>query len=175
MIFLIIFLALLISLLFYLLFGPFYLEVDSNIGMFRIRFHRIAAAWLIMENNSLKINLNIAGWTKQIDPFRKTGEHKKLPPPKKKKRWVSLSLIKSVLNTFKITRLSFKADTGNMPLNAMLYPGFYAVSKYTGRSFEINFAGESEIILKIENNFARIIKVFIIYSFNKLKNHGKFK
>ena len=69
--FIVIPLCTLLLLVLYLFFAPFYLEIDSNIGLYRIRFYGLAWARLKMEEN-LSIELNVFGWKKDFQM--------KLPP-----------------------------------------------------------------------------------------------
>jgi len=113
----------------------------------------------------------IAGWRSQLDLFRKSSIRKeKRPTVKGKRQSVDLNVVAAVIKSFKVRKCYVKVDTGNMQLNGILYPGFYLLSKATARTFEINFMNTNEIVLEIENNIARIIKVFIFHSFtNKNK------
>lgn len=56
-------------------------------------------------------------------------------------------------------------DTGNMPLNGIMYPGFFWLSRLTGKTFEINFSDKNELILEIENNLAGLVKAFFFHSY----------
>lgn len=163
----------------YLLFAPFYLEINSNNNLYAVRFHHLASARIIVINDSLKIDLRIIGWKKQIDLLnqlfkRKPRETTPKQHKKSKSKLPRLGLIKSILKSFKVNKCYLDIDTGNMQLNGMLYPGFYWISKYTGNPIGINFQNQTEIIIEIQNNCARVIRAFI-YSSLKNKNHGKLR
>ena len=52
-------------------------------------------------------------------------------------------------------------DTDNMQVNGIMYPICLLAQNISGRQIGINFVGENIIILKIENNIARIVWAFI--------------
>lgn len=163
-----IWLALLIvvlSFLCYLLVAPFYLEINSDDGLCRIRFHRLASARLQVRNSSLIIDLKIAGWKKQIDLLaarkkKKKSAQKKIEG-KKKKAGISFKKIWAVVRTFRINKCDLSFDFGDMPLNGILYPLFKWLSILTGKNISVNFWNENKIIVEVENNIARIIWAFI--------------
>lgn len=169
---LLILLFVVLTIVIYLLFAPFYLEIDSIKDLFRVRFHRLAAARLVIKERSVKVELIIAGWKREFDPFSRA-LYKSKPHPaikKRRKSSISLPLIKAMVKSFKINSCYLSIDTGDMPLNGILYPGFYWLSRLTGKTFEINFSDKNELILEIKNNIARIIRVFIFHSYiNKKK------
>lgn len=167
------------SILGYLLFAPFYLEINSANGLCAIRFHRLASAKLVFRDRSIKIELKIAGWKKQIDPInqffkRIASETARRPSKQSKSKRLSFNLLKAILNSFKVNKCYLNIDTGSMELNGILYPGFYCLSYYTGKPIRVNFQDKNEIAVEIENNCARVIRAFI-YSSLKTKNHGKLR
>lgn len=180
MLWLLIFVLVILGVVCYLVFAPFYLEVNNNTGLYCIRFHRLAAARLVVSDGSLKIDLKIAWWRKQIS-LSATGRKKEKPRPVKKEKKqkrvsVSVGMIKAVIRSFKVNKCYLNIDTGDMPMNGILYPCFYALSKLTGKTFKINFLDKNEIILEIENNFARILRAFIFHQFIiKKQKNGQFK
>lgn len=147
--------------------------------MYAVRFHYLASARIIVIDDSLKIDLRIIGWKKQIDLInqlfkRKTGKITQKQYKNSKSKLSRLSLIRSILKSFKVNKCYLDIDTGNMQLNGILYPVFYWISKYTGKPIGINFQNQTEIIVEIQNNCARVIRAFIYSSF-KNKNHGKLR
>jgi len=171
---LVILVLIIIAVFAYLLFAPFYLELNSSSGLCGIRFHRLAYAKLIITDNTLIIDLWIAGWVRRIDLFAKNAKPKaKLIKPKRKKPFkVSFSRVEAVLKSFKINKCYLNIDTGNVQLNGMLYPCFYWVGKVSHRPVGINFLDQNEIILEIENNMARVIRalIFHLFTFKKQKS-----
>ena len=171
-------LLLILSIVFsYFLFAPFFLEIDSSSGLYGIRFHRLATARLLFTPSSIIIDIRIAGWSKQFDPFE--DEHKKdnpRPVKKKKNRMnFSFNLLMELIRSFKINKCYVTIDSGNMQMNGILYPGFYWLSRQTCKTININFQDKNIFILEIENNFARIIKTFIFHLFINKKKYGQLK
>jgi hypothetical protein len=62
-----------------------------------------------------------------------------------------------ILKSFKIKKCFITIDTGNMPLNGMLFPWIYLLSIYTKKTVMINFSEKNIIILQIENSIARML------------------
>jgi hypothetical protein len=158
----------------YLLFASFYLELNSRSGLCRIRFHRLAYGKLIITDNTLIIDLWIAGWARQIDLFTRNAksEAESIKPKRKKPFKVSFGRVEAVLRSFKINKCYLNIDTGNVQLNGMLYPCFYWLSKASHKPVAINFLDQNEIILEIENNIARVIQalIFHLFTFKKQKS-----
>jgi hypothetical protein len=161
----------------YLLLAPFYVEINSLTGLYGLRFHHLATGRLAIEEGSIIIDVCIAGWKKRIDLLTKpaskttkqTSSNKRRKPIK-----LSFSLMKDMIKSFKINQCYLNIDTGNRPLNGIIYPLFYLAGTYFDRPVSINFLEKNEFILEIENNFANILKT-IIHSKLKQKNHGKSK
>ncbi len=51
----------------YILFAPFYLEVDTEMDLLKIRFHYLASAQLILTGNSVMAEIKVAGLRKRFD------------------------------------------------------------------------------------------------------------
>jgi hypothetical protein len=148
----------------YILLAPFYLELDSSRGIFRFRFHRLASARLYIKESSLLVDLKIFLWIKTIDLLAPRKEKKKKVIKKKKKkkrRMIPFRKIWAVVKSFKVNTCTLNIDTGNMPLNGILYPAFLWVSVKTGKHLMINFRDENEIIFETKNNIAHMLWAFI--------------
>ena len=158
----------------YLLFAPFYIEIDSRAGLYRFRVHRLAYADVLFMKASLYIRIQILSWHREYDllakrPPRnreikqtadKTVVVKEENADKAKTAFrygLTWPRIRAIINSFRITLCHVVIDTGDMPLNATLYPWFYILSQETGRTVMINFQGENEIALAVKNNIARIL------------------
>lgn len=149
----------------YLFFAPFYIEVSSIEGYFRVRFHTIAKVSFRIIDYSPMLEIRIAGWTKQIELLKTKDKAKEKSAAKRKKkkkrsniRWQKII---GVLRSFKITTCDIIIDTGNMQLNGILYPVFYLMSFYTKKNIGINFINENIIVLEIENSIARMSWAYI--------------
>ena len=162
---LIILLVLLLSSV-YLLFAPFFIEINTVAGLYRVRFHRLANARLISDERSLIVKLNIAGWHKTIDLLAQRKQNgmpqrKKKVKAKSKLPRISFRKMKAIFKSFKINKFRIDMDTGNMPLNGVLYTCFTWLRVYSGKDISINFIDDNEMILEIENNCARVIWAYL--------------
>jgi hypothetical protein len=172
MIWLLLILFVLVVGLTYVLFAPFYLEIDSTKGLFRLRFHLVMSARVLMENSSLILEIKSPIWNKQVDLLAQN-ESKTKPIPKEnileKKRnkkgkrvsKITFSKIKAILHTFKINTFYVNLDFDDVLLNAKLFPVFLGLKLYSGKELNVNFIGENKIKIEIENNMARVILAFI--------------
>lgn len=155
----------LVIILGYLMFAPVVLKVDSENGLCSARFHHLASAVLRIRESSLIVDIAVAGWKKEIDLLsaRKKSRRKQLKEnvessrPVRKKRKISWRKMWSLLYSFKVNNCEVVADMGDMPLNGMLFPVFYGLSVWSGKSFKISFNNETEIKLEVENTLARML------------------
>lgn len=153
----------------YLLVAPFHIEANSETGVFRFRFHRLAEGRLVADENGVLLQVRVAWWKHTYDLLapgtRKAAERTKPAAVKKRKRTKKrtrsfsevLELIRAVAQSFRIRHCFISIDTGNMPLNGVLYPWFYLLGRYTGHPIQINFHGEEIIQLHVQNSLARIL------------------
>lgn len=161
MIWLAIFIIIVFSIAAYLLLAPFYLEIDSKRGLYQIRFHRLASAKFSVANSSLIIDVQVAWWHKRIDLFAIKPRVKKVEAvttqPEKKARKVSVRKMWRVLKSFKVNKCRVAIDFGDMALDGILFPLFYWWGRWSKKDIAINFTGDNEIVLEIENNFTRML------------------
>lgn len=143
----------------YLLFAKLVIEIDSTKDFYCARLGKIIKVSLIWIEGKVKIKLRIFGITKIVDITKPQQQKKKKTSTKKQK--ISLQKIIRILKTFKVTKCHILIDTDNMPLNGILYPVFYLLSRYTGKTILINFYGENTVQLKIENTLARMLWAYI--------------
>lgn len=166
MIFVLVLLVIVILLFCYLFFAPFYLEINSIKGFLKIRFHKLASVSVMIINDSVLLDMRIAGWKKQMDLLETTTVQKKKPVKKKKelkkeKSNISPKKIMAVLASFKVKQCDVSIDTGDVQLNGILYPVFYLVQCYSKKNMQINFTGENKLVLEIENSLARMSRAYI--------------
>jgi len=130
-----------------------------------MRFHKVARAKIYATHESVYIELQIAGWHKVIDLLasKKKQVIKKEKLEKKKKRGFSISKVRALIASFKLLKCYISLDTGDMALNGILYPWFLWISSLTRKNIRINFYNENEVVLKIENNFFRVLRAYITY------------
>ncbi len=160
-----------VVLLIYLLTAPIYFEVNSVIGMLRIRFHHLVLATVLMGDGLLIVQVNILWWKKQVDIlntlFQKKGEKEAQPIEKKirqnKSHTFPFKKMVAMLKSFKVNQCTVALDTGDVSVNATLFPMFHWLSRKVEKTIAINFYHKNEVVLEIENNIARIIWAFITH------------
>ncbi len=152
------------SVICFLLLTPLVVEVDSVRRKYGIYYRGIAAIDLRWDEG-LYLQLWVLGWRKTIDPFgmRDQKPHEKKPQKPKRKR-VAFSRIRRklghVLRSFTVKRFYVNVDTGDYPLNGLLYPLAGALSNER-RTFHINFNGDVVVRIRIENRLGKILYAII--------------
>ena len=179
-------LAFIAVILLYLLFAPFYLEIYSDRGLYRIRFHYLLSLRLEWGKLLPELSFRIAGWQKRISWG--TGTEESIKPeeaPEKEKRasqgrkkrkwyksgWLQPQPVLKVLKSFKVEECYVNLDTDDVSLNGQLYPWFYLAGRYIQRPIFINFLGEQTVRLRMSNTLARIVWTFITNY--KIKHHAR--
>jgi hypothetical protein len=149
----------------YFLFAPIIIEIDTDHAMYRLRFHRLASARLFM-SDSLMLRLEIGRWMKQFDLLRR--KEKKITPQRIQntsgKHFHFRKIVKkisAILQSFRLTKCIIRIDTGDFPLNGILYPWFFLLSQKTGKLVMINFENDNRIVLEIRNSVARMLWAYI--------------
>ncbi len=158
-----IFLSILFLILLYFLFAPICLELNSNKGLYILRYHKLASASLFYSNSSVFLRVKIIWWKRIIDLLEKNEvKPKKRVEGKIKgaRSKVSGKVILAMIKSFKVNQFYVNIDTGNMPLNGMLYPVFLLGKKYN-TTIMINFKGDNEVLINIENNAFRLLKSYL--------------
>ncbi len=178
MVWLISFLLILLLLAAYFFFAPFFIDINTDTGLFRIRFHRWISAQLTVKYDLFSIELKILWWHRVINLFggrnkRQSARDKKTTNADssitvKKTSSLSPKKIQAMIMSFKIKKFYLTIDTGNMQINGIMFPAFRWLSTFTRKHFSINFSGRNIFILRLENNFARILRAYLI-------NHQTFK
>lgn len=158
----IIFVLLLFS---YLLFAPFILEIDSERGVCNLRYHYLASADLALYQEAIFLKVKIVWWKKQINLLEPNIKSSVTSPVKnnrnKSRNKISFKKILNLVKSFRVRKFLISIDTDNMQLNGIMYPIFLLGQHFSGRQIEINFKGDNIIIMKIENNIARILWAYI--------------
>lgn len=174
MVWLLSFLFVFLGLVCYLLFAPWYLELNTETGIYQVRFHRLARVGIRVVSQQMQVYIQIAWYTKLINnlhskdnkPKERKNEERKKNTAAGKKKWkrVSMQQIKAVARSFQIRTCYVSIDTGEQELNGMLYPVFYIMGTVTKQPIYINFMGENKVVLVIRNTIARILLAFIFNS-----------
>ncbi|MEN8789621.1 MAG: hypothetical protein ABF293_02870 [Flavobacteriaceae bacterium] len=155
-----------ISLILYVLFLPLELVINTIQNQYYIRAGAIAKArFAIDENYLFRIELKALGIPHTIYPLRKKKKIKKDSKPEKKKRsrrfkWSYVNTGIRLIRSFELKQFALSLDTGNCITNAKLYPVF-AFLNYKGGNFQVNFKGENQLHLHLQNRPIRIVKSFI--------------
>lgn len=153
------------SVICFLLVTPLVIEVDSARHKYGIYYRGIAAIDLRWDEG-LYLQLWVLGWRKTIEPFGMLGEKppKKKKPEKPKRKRMAFSKIRRklgrVLRSFTVKRFYVNVDTGDYPLNAILYPLAGALSNER-RTVCINFTGDVVVRIRIENRLGKILYAII--------------
>lgn len=157
---LMIFLFLLIALLLYVVLAPFYIEVNTHTGLYRVRFQRVASVRVIMDEDIL-VEINILGFKKRSAPvFRRQKKPSSGIKASRGSRSVPVRKLANVLRSFKITTCYVLINTGDMKLNGLLYPLFKWLSWQSGQDVAIGFTGYTEINLQVKNSIARMGRAY---------------
>lgn len=158
----------------YVLFARLFVAIDSSAGTASVRFSRLAEISLTFNETLQVVRLKIGWWHKEYNMLQ-TEKYDELvqasksdnAKPRTKSDHNSIRLreiipkIIGVVRSFKIRKCNISIDTGDMPLNGILFPWFYLLMLRTGRSIKINFVGENIIILEAENTIARMLWAYI--------------
>jgi hypothetical protein len=145
----------------YALFAPIILEIDSRSYLYQFRIVPIFRIWWASDNLFGHPEMSIFGIRKKLTflDFNKNAEESKTKKISKSKfrffRFISL------IKSFRVRTFYVDIDTGNMPLNGKLYPIMFLLSRITGKSFNINFIGKTEVVIALRNNAFRLLKAYI--------------
>ena len=154
-----------ISLLLYILYLPLDIVVNTIQNQYFIKAGSIAKANFTIDDNYLfRIELKTLGIPFTVYPLRKKKRKKKKSVVPKKKaqsfKWSYFNTAIRLIRSFKLKRLYLKLDTGNCITNAKLYPVFAGLN-YFGSDLQLNFKGENQFHLHLQNRPIRLIKSFI--------------
>lgn len=156
---LVLFLAFMLVL--YLILAPFYIEVNTHTGMYRLRLQRVASLRIIADERIL-IETNILGF-KRRSALTLYQQNKPAHKAKqiRRARVGSAEKLIQVLRSFRITIWHVRIDTGDMQLNGLVYPLFMWLSWYTGQTTQVSFTGRTEVVIQIENSIARMSRAYL--------------
>lgn len=169
-------LAVLAGIVLGLLFAPVVIEINTHNDMYRVGLYGLWGR-IYLVDAEIWVELKFARWKRSINVFNlpttlslkegfmvNDGEGKNKEPFKPK--W---KILKELLKSFKIVKLSWTLDTDDYVLNAQLYPLFYLTKNFTNHNISINFQGENGLVLIVKNNAWRVLKAIIKTS----KTHTK--
>ncbi|WP_142785880.1 hypothetical protein [Changchengzhania lutea] len=148
-----------------LLLVPVIICIDTVSKQYYIQLQGIVKANLEGHDTEVfRIKLNVLLMKFYIYPLKKKrlskrGKSKKNDVDKNKRHLPFIRVLK-MLKTFKVKDFFINIDTGDLILNAKLYPVF-ALLNYNGGKYHINFQGQNQLVLLIKNRPIYIIKSFI--------------
>ena len=157
--------AVLIFLITYLLTVPIFVQIDSRSHLYSLRLPGLLNINVESdEKEIIKVKVVVLFVKFYVYPFnymQKSKRPKEGKQPKKKPD--TLRRIKRVLDiikTFKVKRCYVNMDTGNVLLNARLYP-LFGLLNYKGGNFHVNFNGQNQYILLMKSRPINIARTFI--------------
>ena len=166
--------AVLISLLLLLLFAPVRLRVNSQERLAELSALLVVKGAVVMEDHTIWLRLRVFGFTRKWDLLKLAAEKREPSKAKKKKsprvggeskkergNFPPLRKIIGVVKSFRVHELVLRIDTGDYALNGFLFPLFYWLSRWSGKTIEINFLDRNELILDVSNTPARALYAFI--------------
>lgn len=160
----------------YLLFAPFFIEIDSTKGLFIFRFHKLVRVQADWNNGDPQIWYKVLFWKGEIDPFTpKTQKsvakadytEEKSAPKKKSAFRLNRRQVFAIVSSFKVQKCIIKLDTGDMPLNGLLYPWFFMLGYKLGFTILINFHGQEIFVMEVQNRLARMLWALVKRKGNK--------
>ncbi|EAR01342.1 hypothetical protein [Maribacter sp. HTCC2170] len=149
----------------YLLFVKLVFFIDTANNEYYIQLKGLAKAYIEPDKEELvRVHIKALFMNFYIYPFDyvgKSGKKKisKKHAVKKKKSFESKKIVR-LLQTFKVNKFLIDIDTGNCITNAKLYPMFSALNHHIGH-FRINFYGNNQLVLHMQNRPINIIKTII--------------
>jgi len=157
-------LLIMLVLLVYLLFVKLVLEVNTSEHKVAFRIGNIISA--AVDENYDVLKLQVIWWKRKYElaEWANVGSKNELRSNSRnrvQKRKVNTAALWRVIRSFRVRKCEVDLDTGDMPLNGVLFPIFYGIRFWSGKKVGINFSGRNIIIIKIENTLARMLWAYI--------------
>ncbi len=160
-------LALVFLLIVLVLISPVRLIIDTHSHTYSVQWKGIIQAKLITVNDEPTIALRTLVYKKNFELLHSSKKEKpkkeaKSPKWKKSKKSnkMTFSKIMRMINTFKIKAFYVNLDTDNYITNGYLYPIFHFI-KSQNITMKINYEGQNNVKLIVENRLYRIIKAYL--------------
>lgn len=154
-----------------MLFTRFVIVVNSEQGYAGIRFGRFCRVVVLLTEEKQALVIKAGWWQKQYilseimqQPEKEIKQEKVVRKSKRRTNmapWKIFRKIRAVLGSFIIMRCDVTIDTGNMPLNGILYPWAYLLGRKLKQNISINFFGGSTVIFEAQNTIARMLWAYI--------------
>ena len=148
----------------WLLLSPIQLILDSNRQLYCVRWMGLGRIGMKVVPGDVVVRYDSWLFHHDFYPLKRDQKKKaeKKKKPKKKSRYsfgkVSRKARK-ILRSFEIKSFLVNLDTDDYILNGYLFPLCHALGK--GKHLRINFQGEMEIHVVVENRLVRILKAII--------------
>ena len=155
-----------IGIMLFLLFGPFSFRIDSKTNSIKIKLFLIGEGGIILQEYYPWLEIKAMGlkWRWDlIEIISKTEKNKNEVKKDSKKNSFPLNTgqIKNLIQSFKIKECVLKLDTNDPALNGILFPFFYWVEQWTGKSIQIIFTQDNQLTIDIENQGYKILWAII--------------
>ena len=170
MIFLITGLTILVFALGWVLIAPFRLTIDTKINHYCLWWKHIVKIEVLPLQKDLRFRLKIWFWTMDQSllewrpkiqsgkTFKKGGvKSNRLSKFWRNKFWTKG---RKILRSFEVKAFRLNLDTNNFVTNSYLYPLFYVLN-HPLRQLNINYNGDSELLLIVENRLYKILFAFL--------------
>lgn len=151
----------------WIMIAPLELRINSAKDQYLLSWKGIAKVEWIPAPDDILIRSKIFFWESIYHPLTAMPTKKKVAADpessRKKKRWTwrkwSRRIIR-VLKSFQVKAFRVNLDTGDYVYNSYLYPIFWMLNQGNSR-LQINYNGESEILLVVQNRLYRILKALL--------------
>lgn len=149
-----------------LLLNPIRLKIDTSQNIYLVEWKNILSANVLLQNNEPIIRLKSFFWKKEINLLKLKSNPKKVtvkkekPSKQIKSKFNFRKKIKPLLKSFQVRKFFINIDTNNYVWNAYLFPVFHYL-KNEKRQLHINFQGNVEVLLEVQNRPIRILWALI--------------
>lgn len=161
-------LVLFLAAIVWLLYAPLRLEIDTAAGIFRVEWRGIALVQWLPDEGLDRIDLRVFFFRLKIPLGRSSHAAEKHPDGTEKPRKKSgsksktsprtmLRLMRNMLRSFEVKRLQVWWDSDDFVWNAQAYPLAQALNAWGKPKVYINFTGQRELALQLENRMGRMI------------------
>lgn len=151
-----------VLILLYLFFAPFYLEINSAMELYTIRFQHLVSINLKIKEN-IVVETRIFGWKHEsvLNGPSVSAPAKVKRSKTVKRREFPLKKAIRVASSFKVNKCYVDIDFGDMQLNGILFPFFAWLSWHSKKQIQVNFTGRTVLILELENSVARMSRAWL--------------
>ncbi|NNL07654.1 MAG: hypothetical protein HKP38_00365 [Croceitalea sp.] len=157
---------LLLALVAWMLWTPLVLNIDTVQQRYYLKLTGVVKASLEPHAQKVaRLRIDVLFFHFYVDFLQNLGKPstKKLEDAKKpsKRRFkLNLNQMLALWRSFTLKRFYLNMDTGDVVLNAQLYPIFFFLDRRYG-GFHINFEDRNQMVLQLENRPIRLLKIFI--------------